>query len=224
MKDIGSSGRTVIFVSHNMGTVSNLCTRGIVIEQGRMGFDGGVTEAIQHYTHTILARNASQEAKDSNVIYAAPQNETKDFFVTKIEFLSLDGLQKKFIATWDGVIIRFHYRCKRAVERGAVVAQALSFDGKSLFNISTQPDSTLPLSFKAGDAAVDLVIPKFPLAAGEYILAVGLAIPWVEYLFLDPGLTSFTVFPRDVYSSGLAPAEPRSVIAFEHAWQEVKTL
>lgn len=43
-------GRTVLFVSHNMGAVSSLCTRGIVLDQGRIRYDGGVAEAIGYYS------------------------------------------------------------------------------------------------------------------------------------------------------------------------------
>ena len=50
MKDVScGEGRTVLFVSHNMAAVKSLCTRGIVLENGLMTFDGGVGEAIEHY-------------------------------------------------------------------------------------------------------------------------------------------------------------------------------
>lgn len=42
-------GRTVLFVSHNMNSVMQLCNRGIVLNEGRLIFDGHVNEAIQKY-------------------------------------------------------------------------------------------------------------------------------------------------------------------------------
>jgi lipopolysaccharide transport system ATP-binding protein len=51
MQDVSKGeGRTVLFVSHNMGAVKNLCKRGIVLNQGQVAFDGGVEEAISYYT------------------------------------------------------------------------------------------------------------------------------------------------------------------------------
>ncbi|WP_295057994.1 polysaccharide ABC transporter ATP-binding protein [uncultured Fibrobacter sp.] len=51
MQDVSrGEGRTVLFVSHNMGAVKNLCKRGIVLNQGQVAFDGGVEEAINYYT------------------------------------------------------------------------------------------------------------------------------------------------------------------------------
>ena len=50
MQDISrGEGRTVLFVSHNMGSVNQLCNRGIVLDRGRIIFDGGTREAIQRY-------------------------------------------------------------------------------------------------------------------------------------------------------------------------------
>src|SRR5437868_7649743 len=40
MKDVASSGRTVLFVSHNMAAISNLCSSCIVMEAGRVAFQG----------------------------------------------------------------------------------------------------------------------------------------------------------------------------------------
>ena len=50
MKDVAhGEGRTVLFVSHNMTSVKSLCTRGIVLENGQLSFDGTVNDAIAHY-------------------------------------------------------------------------------------------------------------------------------------------------------------------------------
>ena len=50
MQDISrGGGRTVLFVSHNMGSVQSLCTRGILLENGKVVFDGGVDETVSRY-------------------------------------------------------------------------------------------------------------------------------------------------------------------------------
>jgi ABC-2 type transport system ATP-binding protein len=45
-----SRGHTVMFVSHNANQVKRLCTRALVLEQGKLGFDGPVDDAV-HYLH-----------------------------------------------------------------------------------------------------------------------------------------------------------------------------
>ncbi|MGB0600467.1 MAG: ABC transporter ATP-binding protein [Rubripirellula sp.] len=49
MQDVGSDGRTVLFVSHNMGAVRTLCTRGVLLENGRVAADGPVNEVVNRY-------------------------------------------------------------------------------------------------------------------------------------------------------------------------------
>src|SRR5690606_21928244 len=50
MKDISQGqGRTVLFVSHNMASIENLCKRGLVLQEGLIQFHGSAEEAIEYY-------------------------------------------------------------------------------------------------------------------------------------------------------------------------------
>jgi len=49
MEDVAKSERTILFVSHNMAAVQNLCTRVIVLDGGRVCFDGDSSRGIEHY-------------------------------------------------------------------------------------------------------------------------------------------------------------------------------
>lgn len=49
MQDVGKGGRTVIFVSHNMPAVSALCTKGLVINNGQIAFEGATADAVDLY-------------------------------------------------------------------------------------------------------------------------------------------------------------------------------
>lgn len=53
-------GRTVLFVSHNMGLISSLCTKGIVLRNGVMDFSGTAAEAIDHYQKVSTVKIAQQ--------------------------------------------------------------------------------------------------------------------------------------------------------------------
>ena len=53
MQDVSKSGRTVLFVSHNMASISNLCSRCIVVDKGTVVFDGEVENAIDFYYKSI---------------------------------------------------------------------------------------------------------------------------------------------------------------------------
>ncbi len=50
MTEVSKGGRTILFVSHNMQAVRNLCSRAILLSEGRIAFNGSVNEAIEKYT------------------------------------------------------------------------------------------------------------------------------------------------------------------------------
>jgi lipopolysaccharide transport system ATP-binding protein len=49
MEDVARAGRTVLFVSHNMGAVRSLCTTGILLEEGRVAYAGSIGRCIEAY-------------------------------------------------------------------------------------------------------------------------------------------------------------------------------
>lgn len=51
MRDVASYGRTVLFVSHNMGAISTLCTRGLLLEAGSLAYAGNAEQVVQHYVN-----------------------------------------------------------------------------------------------------------------------------------------------------------------------------
>src|SRR6266700_2499504 len=60
MHDVSKGGRTVIFVSHNMAAIENLCESAILLSQGRLVRRGPVSDVIHHYlTETIRVEEAS---------------------------------------------------------------------------------------------------------------------------------------------------------------------
>ena len=59
MHDVARGGRTVLFVSHNMASIINLCPRAILLDSGKVVMDGGSSDVVQHYIAT--ARGVSGE-------------------------------------------------------------------------------------------------------------------------------------------------------------------
>lgn len=75
MKDISNSGRTILFVSHNMTSVKNLCDRGIVLEKGELKYEGEIEDCISFY----LNNNYSQEGSS-----LLEYNLDKDVFINEV--------------------------------------------------------------------------------------------------------------------------------------------
>lgn len=65
MGDISKSGRTILFVSHNMGAIQNLCNSGMMLKEGRMVFRGSVEDSINTYVNSNSNTDADiKERKD----------------------------------------------------------------------------------------------------------------------------------------------------------------
>jgi lipopolysaccharide transport system ATP-binding protein len=72
MQDVGTEGRTVLFVSHNIAAIKTLCSRGVLLNKGGLIFDGKASEAIDSYQE-------SDHLKRNEIVWAdhddAPGNE-----------------------------------------------------------------------------------------------------------------------------------------------------
>jgi lipopolysaccharide transport system ATP-binding protein len=222
MEDVHNSGRTILFVSHNIGALQNLCKKGIVLKNGKVDFSGDIMSATEHYS-SFLALHQGTSAP--HVIYSAPEKNNKpDPHFCHIKEISLhdkNGNPKPVVSTWDEVVFRISYESEKEVERGGIDLLIKTFDGSKILKLSTQPDSTLPLRIKKGIGTVECHFAKLPLAAGSYLIGAGLARPNTEWLNWQDDLCSFHVSPSDVYKSGLAPHTERSFIATEHSWKEL---
>src|SRR6188508_439786 len=61
MGEVARGGRTVLFVSHNMSAINRLCSRGVLLDAGRVVFDGPAVNATAAYLHGAGERGAGQE-------------------------------------------------------------------------------------------------------------------------------------------------------------------
>ena len=53
MEELSHSGRTVIFVTHNMDALVSLCTKGILLDRGTIAFEGAANEARERYLQNV---------------------------------------------------------------------------------------------------------------------------------------------------------------------------
>ncbi len=86
MKDVSSNnGRTVLFVSHNMGAVNQLCNRAIQLRNGSLVNEGQTAEVVTSY----LSSNSSQSAS-----YSGPETSGKKIWFTRIQPCDENGNPK----------------------------------------------------------------------------------------------------------------------------------
>ncbi|OQP66904.1 ABC transporter [Niastella vici] len=97
MEDVSKNeGRTVLFVSHNMNVIKNICKSGIVLSQGKLVFSGGANEAVEKYLEGsadlgTVAKLYSHKVKcEFAKIVNININNSKNPLVTIFEKLTID--------------------------------------------------------------------------------------------------------------------------------------
>jgi lipopolysaccharide transport system ATP-binding protein len=220
MSEVAGQGRTVFFVSHNMGAIINFCHRGIVMERGRVKFDGGVREAVHHYNMNVLSSGSNGDHAP-HVLYEQPVPEKTAFAITKLELFDIDGNPKPIVSTGDQVVIRVTYYASRKVLRGSINLQFNAYDGSRLLFLSMDPESGFPAEFLPGEHALECVIQSLPFAAGDYVIGGGLTFPYVEVLCWTPNFCRLTVLEHDFYGSGFPLKADRSLIVTNHYWRHI---
>lgn len=103
-----NEGKTILYVSHNMGTIRRLCDRCIVLEQGNLIFDGDVEKAIQKY----LKINSVMRIE--NVIDDSMRDKVLDSDMTsRAELLAVDLIERSnnYIELGEKFKFRATFKC-----------------------------------------------------------------------------------------------------------------
>lgn len=82
----GNDGRTILYVSHNMNTIRQLCNRCIVLEKGKVIFDGDTEEAIAVYMNSTKSPELFNSCKDIERDYGEIKVDEK-IFINSVEIL-----------------------------------------------------------------------------------------------------------------------------------------
>jgi len=160
MSQVASSGRTVLFVSHNLAAVSALTRRAIVLRSGRLTFDGPVDAALAHYTSTLGKSRAPRDwgrGTDSTLLSA----DLVDVKGVPIEFFTPGkplGVRVAFETNgMPGMAIELRLRDELNLP--------VAFYSSGIFSQTTLPT-------KAGRYECVFYLDPYYLAAGEYSIDI----------------------------------------------------
>jgi len=165
MGQVSRDGRTILFVSHNMNAIQTLCRRGIVIDDGKIDFDGEAKGAVDHYLH----RNAP--SADS---YKNPANRggTGAFRIENIYFTDDKGRRRSEPVNGETLEVHFCYD-HHTDQRFPGMHISVTFSTPDQINVFSQRNSLKGVAFrdlpKSGE--IILRIPRFPLPQGDYELS-----------------------------------------------------
>ena len=168
MQDVSQGeGRTVLFVSHNMGAVKNLCKRGVLLEQGKVKSTGEIEDVIQQYI-TIYDYISRQKEWALN-----PE---KEISFTKIQLLVNGKKNNQNIDVTDKLTVQITYYVKEDI-RNSNLSFTLFKEGFVLFyswDIDYYNNNTKLR--KKGFHQTEFQIPQF-LNVGNYDISIDAGSP-----------------------------------------------
>jgi len=170
MQDLRGGGRTVLFVSHNMAAVENLCSRGIWIAEGRVRLDGPTHRVIEAYMESF----ASADAASSDLTSVGARRGSGEARYTKVEFLSKEGNLQTVTRCGKGVVIRLHYHANEPIERPSFGFRMYTELGTLVTDTGTWLHGLDIPQAPTGDGYVDLEIDSLNLIPGRYFLSLQL--------------------------------------------------
>ena len=190
MDDVGKEGRTVIFVSHNMGAISHLCSRCVCLEHGAVAGIGATSTVVESYL------SASFLGRTGEVKFFGGENEI--IRLISASTVGLDKAPKTVFRSDEDIRVIVTYEVTRQVVGHSIALNILTADQESLWQMcdwEEYPD--LLENREPGIWIAEWVIPANILKPARYFLKSGVHNQDVD--FHTPAPYSFEITPENTW-------------------------
>jgi lipopolysaccharide transport system ATP-binding protein len=166
MKDVASEGRTIIFVSHNMGAVKSLCNSGILLKNGKVVEIGTAEEVVDHYLENTV------ELKG---IFHLPKPPVREFseqlgYATEIRFEDQHGQTLPVLPLGESWQVRVKFTLLEKVTHFVIALGMKTLEDQAIRTSWSKPED-----LEAGDYEVIFRDETVYLTSGVYKLVLGLS-------------------------------------------------
>jgi lipopolysaccharide transport system ATP-binding protein len=172
MKDVSDKeGRTVLFVSHNMGAVKNLCTHALLMKDGTLRKDGSPSEIIDLYL-------SEGSAADRVLEWPVSERPTStELTVHSVKVLDEKDRLDSLLTSADDLKVEIEYTLKTSVKDLRVAIFLMTLDGTEVFS-SSDYNFQIPSRLREpGRYKSVCYIPGRLLNAGNYMTRIDFDIP-----------------------------------------------
>lgn len=214
MGEVAGEGRTVLFVSHNMGAVQNLCAESILLEGGRM--------LIRGHTHNTISTYLQRDIQQQRPEDLALRKDRKGSGMIRWQSVSFHRQRHGTASTFlsgDDLIIRLRYIASQQLpgrDRMLVGISIRDMFDQVLFLCSNELTGEIGQGWpKHGE--VVCAIPRLPLSAGSYKANVYVAVNGVVADWIVDA-ASFDVERGDFFGTGRMPIPSHERFLVPHSW------
>lgn len=198
MSDLQSGGRTVLFVSHNLAAVENLCPRAIWIDRGCVREDGDARSVIQSYLSTF----AQVDQTVVNLREVEDRKGTGEIQFTRIELLDTCGNPVQVVRSGDGLIFRLHYEASKPIQYPHFGVDIYTNMGTLATSINTWTAGFNLDSIAVGEGYVDVQVGELNFIPNRYYLSLWLASVGPKWYDRLEHCAALDIEAADVYNAG----------------------
>ena len=194
MSDFRHEGRTVLFVSHDLGAINNLCTRTILLREGRVQADGPTANVVDGYLRSITRRKYEADF---------PLGSKNRVELRSVAIVDDSGDVKDTIRRGDPVSIQLRFDVRERIPALDVSFSVVSREGARILDESWS-DTGRPAQEAGapGEYEIQLTVPPV-LAPGSYVVGIwiGVALAGADETFVHEDVLRFDVdlLPSDPY-------------------------
>ena len=181
MQDVSRWGRTVLFVSHNMQTIQQMCNRAVLMFRGQKTGDGDSSQVVQKYLQDTPAKLSMSEI--ASLISEFPPDPA--FRLRSIDVLQ-DGVSTTGAVTGKPIQVELTYDVLQDTLGLHVYVMLCDIDGTLIFETLHNGDSESPPFMSKGSYVSVVTIPADFLAGKEYELKIWAGIHRIRALFPSP--------------------------------------
>lgn len=186
-------GRTVLFVSHNLRAVSQLCNRAILLKDGVLAADGEVGEIIQQYLR------GAQSLSDAGFFEFNEYVDNIELQVTSVALRNSAGEIKGHFTSNEITLVEVSFVVREAVT-GARIGVHLENENGVLVFASTN-SNVMPMEMVPGKYVTVCEIPISILSDGQYYVSVFSGIPGQRVLLSPTKVLSLSITQLSIVGS-----------------------
>jgi lipopolysaccharide transport system ATP-binding protein len=213
MGEVAGKGRTVLFVSHNMLAIQSLCTKVILLANGKITINGPTEQAVAKYLASMERIQSEPLAQREDRVGG------ESFRFASVQFLDAHTMTPcDVLVSGQTVIMRIGFLCKLAnIEDVGIDFSFRTLGGAQLFACSSRAVGKA-INVRLGEGYTDCLISKWPLKAGCYTGNLyaerngGTTLDWVVDAYM------LNVENGDYYASGRLPASHNPGVLIDYTW------
>ena len=216
MQGVAKTGRTVLFVSHNMAAVENLCQRAIVLQEGRIVFDGATKDGIDRYYQSVSGEQVNCTSARVDLTTHSGRPPIYRPILTSLEFFNGDGKPLNGGLKVGGSLkATIGFRLEQPVLNMEAALGFQTLSGQHIFTAHTtfEPNRSATECLREGTFICE--IPNLTLVAGVYKVLVALEMRDAVADIVEDA-ARIEVLKSDFYGTGKSPWD--GFIVLKHHW------